>query len=188
MEHTARGTALLVMDMQSSILSMSSNDTSKFIANVAQAITTAREKHIPIIYVVVAFRAGTPEINSKNKSFSALKARGSWSTEFSEAWENIHPDVRPQQNEIVVKKRRISAFTGSDLEVILRSQGIQHIVLTGIATSGVVLSTLREAADKDYQITVLSDCCFDRDEEIHRVLTTKIFPSQAEVLSIEEWG
>ncbi len=82
----------------------------------------------------------------------------------------------------------MSAFTGSDLEVILRAQQIQHIVLAGIATSGVVLSTLREAADKDYMITVLSDCCADRDEEVHRVLTTKMFPRQAEVMTAEEWG
>jgi nicotinamidase-related amidase len=58
---------------------------------------------------------------------------------------------------------------------------------SGIATSGVVLSTLREAADKDYQLTILSDCCADGDEEVHRVLISKIFPRQAEVITVEEW-
>jgi nicotinamidase-related amidase len=66
--------------------------------------------------------------------------------------------------------------------------GITHILLTGIATSGVVLSTLREAADKDYAITVLSDCCADRDDEVHRVLMTKVFIRQAEVMKAEEWN
>jgi len=61
-------------------------------------------------------------------------------------------------------------------------------VLTGIATSGVVLSTLREAADKDYAITVLSDCCADSDEEVHRMLMTKIFKRQAEVINAVEWN
>jgi nicotinamidase-related amidase len=75
----------------------------------------------------------------------------------------------------------------SDLEVVLRSCGIQHLILSGIATGGVVLSTLREAADKDYKITVLSDCCADRDEEVHRVLTTKVFPRQADVITSKEW-
>jgi nicotinamidase-related amidase len=88
---------------------------------------------------------------------------------------------------VIIDKRRVSAFSGSDLEVLLRANSIEHIILTGFATSGVVLSTLREAADKDYQITVLHDCCGDRDEEVHRVLTTKVFPRQAEVLSVEEW-
>ena len=90
-------------------------------------------------------------------------------------------------NEITVIKRRVSAFTGSDLEVILRAQGIQHIVLTGVATSGVVLSTTREAADKDYRITILRDGCADGDEEVHHVLTTKVFPRQAEVITVDEW-
>ena len=62
------------------------------------------------------------------------------------------------------------------------------MVLTGIATSGVVLSTLREAADKDYKLTVLADCCADGDDEIHRVLTTKVFPRQADVLLVDEWS
>jgi nicotinamidase-related amidase len=69
----------------------------------------------------------------------------------------------------------------------LRAQGIQHLVLTGIATGGVVLSTVREAADKDYRITVLSDGCADADPEIHHILTTKIFPRQADVITVEEW-
>jgi len=79
-------------------------------------------------------------------------------------------------------KRRVTGFAGSDLEVILRSQGIGHLVLPGLSTSGVVLSTLREAADKDYRISVLSDCCADPDPEVHQLLLTKIFPRQAEVL------
>ena len=99
----------------------------------------------------------------------------------------VHEDLKPQADEVVVTKRRVSAFAGSDLEVILRAYGVQHLVLTGIATSGVVLSTLREAADKDYGLTVLADCCADSDEEVHRVLTTKIFPRQADVLTVEEW-
>jgi nicotinamidase-related amidase len=52
----------------------------------------------------------------------------------------------------------------------------------------VVLSTVREAADKDYRLTVLADGCADGDEEVHRVLTTKVFPRQADVLTIEEWS
>lgn len=62
----------------------------------------------------------------------------------------IPDDVAPQDNDIVVTKRRVSAFAGSDLDILLRSQVIDHLVLTGVATSGVVLSTLRQAADLDY--------------------------------------
>jgi nicotinamidase-related amidase len=60
-------------------------------------------------------------------------------------------------------------------------------VLTGIATSGVVLSTVREAADKDYRLTVLSDGCADLDPEVHSVLMGKVFPRQADVLTAMQW-
>jgi len=60
-------------------------------------------------------------------------------------------------------------------------------VLTGLSTSGVVLSTVREAADKDFRLTVLSDGCGDMDNEVHTVLLTKVFPRQAEVLTTAEW-
>jgi len=66
-----------------------------------------------------------------------------------------HPVITPTASDIVVTKRRVSAFAGSDLEVVLRTLGVRHLVLTGIATSGVVLTTLREASDKDFQLTGL---------------------------------
>jgi nicotinamidase-related amidase len=99
----------------------------------------------------------------------------------------IHESVKPEGNEPIVTKYRVSAFAGSTLEVILRSQQIDTLILSGIATSGVVLSTLREAADKDYTLTVLSDACLDADPEVHRVLTEKVFPRQAEVLTVDAW-
>ena len=89
--------------------------------------------------------------------------------------------------EMIITKKRVSAFTGSDLEVVLRSLDIKQLILTGIATGGVVLSTLREAADKDYKLTVIADCCADRDDEVHRILTTKVYPRQALVVTAGEW-
>jgi nicotinamidase-related amidase len=178
-------TALLVMDMQSSILGMLP-DAPAFVANVAKAIASARNKKIPVIYVVVGFRQGTPEISPNNKTFAPNKER--FASLSMEDFLKIHPDLAPQAGEVTVVKRRVSAFTGSDLEVILRAMGIHHMVLTGIATSGVVLSTLIEASDKDYGLTVLTDCCADGDEEVHRVLTTKIFSRRADVLTLAEWS
>jgi nicotinamidase-related amidase len=86
-----------------------------------------------------------------------------------------------------VVKRRVSAFSGSDLDVVLRANAISTLVLAGIATSGVVLSTLREAADRDFGLVVLSDACADRDPEVHRVLLEKVFPRQADVLTVDAW-
>jgi nicotinamidase-related amidase len=95
--------------------------------------------------------------------------------------------VAPEPDDVLVTKRRVSAFAGSDLDMVLRANDIDHLVLTGIATSGVVLSTLRQAADLDFTLTVLSDGCLDNDPEVHRVLTEKVFPMQAEVTTVADW-
>jgi len=177
-------TALLVMDMQTAMLGMIPNGAA-VTSSVASAIASARNKGIPVIYVVVGFRPGAPEISENNMGFMAAKQMVGHVK--PEDFMQIHPDLAPQENEVVTVKRRVSAFAGSDLEVVLRAFRIDHIVLTGIATSGVVLSTLREAADKDFRITVLSDGCADRDEDVHEFLLTKIFPKQGEVITVAEW-
>ena len=184
MQHT-QNTALLVMDMQDAIIK-NLPDPTDLISNVQKAIEAARSNNIPVIYIVVGFREGIPEISNNNRFFSAARER--FSSIGAEEFAKIHSSVFPLNGEVVVTKRRFSAFTGSDLEVVLRAKGIQHIVLAGVSTSGVVLSTTREAADKDYQITILSDCCADGDAEVHRVLTTKVFPRQADVITVEEWS
>ncbi len=173
MEQNTQNTALLIMDMQTSIVNRL-QDSKSLINNVAKAVAHARNKKIPVIYVVVGFRQGAPEISPNNKGFSANK--NIMSANMGE-WMKIHPDIMPLPGEIIVTKRRVSAFTGSDLEVVLRAFGIQHLVLTGIATSGVVLSTVREAADKDYRITVLAPCCGDARRRSASHIDHEDFPS-----------
>lgn len=177
-------TALLVMDMQTAMLGMIPN-AAELTSRVAGAIASARSKGMPVIYVVVGFRPGAPEISANNKGF--MQAKQMVNNVKPEDFMQIHPELAPLENEVVVVKRRVSAFAGSDLEVVLRAFGIDHMVLTGIATGGVVLSTLREAADKDFRITVLADGCADREEDVHTFLTTKIFPKQGEVVTVNEW-
>lgn len=177
---------MLVMDIQEGTVARVS-DSQTLLQTLGRAIKAARSAQIPIIYVVVGFRKGIPEISpvTTNKSFSAIKNAG-WPG--IEEPIQIDPVVAPQPGDIVVTKRRVSAFAGSDLEVILRGHKIEHLVLAGIATSGVVLSTVREAADKDYRLTVLSDGCADMDAEVNSVLLNKVFPRQADVNSVTEWA
>ncbi|HTI07158.1 MAG TPA: isochorismatase family cysteine hydrolase [Puia sp.] len=179
--------ALLVMDMQTTILSRLEDKGATFIPSVKAAIEAARAAFVPVIYVVVGFRKGYPEISLDNKSFSFIKLNSTTVPSMEEPIK-IHPDLAPKPGEIVITKRRVSAFTGSDLEVVLRSLKVQQLVLSGISTSGVVLSTLREAADKDYYLSVLSDCCIDLDNEVHTVLLSKVFPRQADVITAGEWA
>ena len=85
----------------------------------------------------------------------------------------------------MVYKQRVGAFSENHLHLILRSRGIENLVFFGISTSGITLSTLRRAFDLDFRCVVLKDACFDADPEVHRVLTEKIFPAQATVLTVD---
>ncbi len=185
--NSGSGTALLVMDIMEAMMNRLGEHATPVINSLRTAIEAARSAGIPVIYVVVGFRKGFPEISPDNKSFSTIKQNPAMLAGLTEPIV-IHKPVAPVAGDVVVTKRRVSAFTGSDLEVVLRGQGIRHLVLTGFATSGVVLSTLREAADKDFRLTVLSDCCADMDAEVHQVLLGKVFPRQADVLTAQYWG
>jgi nicotinamidase-related amidase len=173
--------ALLVMDVQEEIVARL--DAAVLLERLGRATAVARANGVPVIYVKVAFRPGYPEVSRRNQSFSAISQSGG----FLEDSSRVHPAVAPRPGDIEVIKKRVSAFSGSDLDVVLRAQEIGTMVLTGIATSGVVLSTLRAAADMDYRLIVLRDCCLDGDEEVHRVLMEKVFPRQAELLDVESW-
>jgi nicotinamidase-related amidase len=174
-------TALLIMDVQPGIIDRLNDKKDEYLTKVRSVVDVAHKKSIPVIFVVVGFRPDFPEVSDQNKSFHALQKAA------SEHMILPSPVIKPVGDDVIVIKKRISAFTGSDLEVILRAKEIRHLVLAGIATSGVVLSTIREAADKDYGLTVLSDLCADMDEEVHSVLMGKIFPRQADVLTSDEW-
>lgn len=174
--------ALLVMDVQRMIVDRYPDPA--YLPRLREAIDTARANGVRVIYVTVGFRPGAPEISPATSCSAGSRAprvgrapgrRGS-------------PGRGPDPGDIVVTKRRVSAFAGSDLDMVLRANDIDHLVLTGIATSGVVLSTLRQAADLDFTLTVLSDACLDNDPEVHRVLTEKVFPMQAEVTTVADWA
>lgn len=177
--------ALLVMDVQQGILSNLGNAADSYLEKVRELVSAAHARKTPVIFVVVRFRKDFPEVSPKNKMFGAIKqGRGE---QFFETNPAAQPAIQPGAHDFIVTKRRVSAFSGSDLEVILRSLNVDSLVLCGIATSGVVLSTVREAADKDYRLTVIADVCFDSDPEVHELLTTKVFPRQADVVTTKAW-
>jgi nicotinamidase-related amidase len=179
-------TAVLIMDYENDIINMLPEKSRAPLLDKASAILkSARLAHIPVIYVVVRFRNGYPEINPQNKRFSAVKEKGFVREGTPGA--DIHAQIAPQPGDIVVTKRRVGAFSTTDLESIIRANNITTLAMFGISTSGVVLSTVRWAADMDYQIVVVSDACADFDAEVHRVLTEKVFPGQATVVSTQEF-
>jgi nicotinamidase-related amidase len=145
----------------------------------------ARVVGVQVIHVRLAFRpADHAAVPERNKLFFGMAGAGAFldgSPEF-----DIDPRLKPAADEIVVTKTRVGAFSTTDLAAHLRAKSVETLVLGGIATSGVVLSTVRDAADRDFGLYVLSDCCADGDERAHRLLLETVFPMQATVLSSGE--
>jgi nicotinamidase-related amidase len=174
----SKHTALLVMDLQQTIIDRFPGDK-ELLPRTANLIATARKAAMKVIYVVVGFRAGYPEISPRNQSFSAIRGTGMMVQ--GSAGSEIHASVAPQGEEVVVTKHRVGSFSSTDMDMVLRANSIDTLILAGISTSGVVLSTVRHAADADFRIFVVRDCCADNDDEVHRVLLENVFPRQATV-------
>jgi nicotinamidase-related amidase len=174
-------TALLTLDFQKGILGFVPG-AEAVIPSASRAVEFARKQQFLIIHVGLGFSEGHPEIPDTESRFKRLKqnnlfVKGTPSAEF-------HGSIaRPE--ELVVYKQRVGAFSENHLHLLLRSRGIENLVFFGISTSGITLSTLRRASDLDFRCIVLKDACFDVDQEVHRVLTEKIFPAQATVLTVD---
>ena len=168
-------TAYLVMDFQNDIVDpkgaigaqgMAAQVREKgAIENTAKALAAARRNGALVVHVGVAFRPGHPEIGPGVPLFQGIKEagallEGSWGADF-------HPQLKPADGEIVVIKRGVSAFAGTDLGAMFRSRGITTLVLAGIATNFVIEGTARHAVDEGYQVVVLSDCCASFDDDMH---------------------
>ena len=176
-------TAMLTLDFQKGILGLVAGAEAVLPA-AAKAVEFGRKKQFQIIHVGLGFSEGHPEISDAQSVFIRVKqnnlfVKGTPSAEFHSAI------ARP--DELVVYKQRVAAFSDNHLQMILRARGIDTLVLFGISTSGITLSTLRRAFDLDFRCFVLKDACFDADQEVHRVLTEKIFPTQATVVTVADF-
>lgn len=179
-------TAVLSMDCQAGIVSIYTRDgKDAFLVRVASILNHARATGMTIIHVQVGFRPGLPEVSSRNALFGAVKSSEQHQQLFRQPLGAIPDTIAPQDDEIVITKHRVSAFAGTDLAMILRANEIDTLILCGIATSGVVLSTLVEAADADYRLAVIGDCCADLDAALHDCLLQRFFPTRGAVLSSE---
>lgn len=177
-------TAVLFMDFQGGTLARIADQSEALLGRAAAVLESARSAGALVGHVRVAFRPGYPEISPKNVAFAQLKASGMLLADAPES--QIVSALAPRVDEPVFVKRRVGPFSTTDIEAVLRAGGIGKLVLLGFSTSGVVLSTVRHAADADYEIVVVKDGCADQDEEVHRVLMDKVFPRQATVTTAQE--
>ncbi|MBI4194070.1 MAG: cysteine hydrolase [Betaproteobacteria bacterium] len=138
------------------------------IANTAEALRKARAAGMKIGYVRVGFSPDYRECPPTSKIFQGAKKAGlfklgTWGTE-------VHPALKPESGDYDIVKHRVSPFYATGLEAILGANGIRRIYLSGVSTSGAVLSAAKEGHDRDYEIVVLEDCCCALTEEQHQAV------------------
>jgi nicotinamidase-related amidase len=179
-------TALLVMDYQQGIVERL-EDADALVARARAAIDTMRAAGAEIGYVRVAFTDddldampdGAPMAQRVKQMPRGAMAADAPATQ-------IDARVGPADGDIVVRKTRVGPFLTTDLDQQLRARGIDTLVLAGISTSGVVLSTVRDAHDRDYRLFVLADATADPLPDVHEALIEKILPRQAEVIEVAD--
>ena len=178
--------ALLVMDYQPAVLG-AFPDNDALLGRVERAIAVARSHNLLLGYVRVGFDdddyASMPETNKTLRGIAAGRHM-----HHKDPVTAVHPRLAPQPGDLEVRKSRVGAFSTTDLHDQLRARNVHTLILAGIRTGGVVLTTMREAADRDYQVYVLEDGSADVDAEVHNVLTRKVFPQQGYVVSIDQFA
>ena len=175
--------ALVVMDYQIAWL-QTLTDSEVVISQAAEAIAVARANGLQVAYCRVAFTpADYGAVPAGNIIFTQLAGKpGALDEDAPEM--AIDSRVAPEPGDKVVRKTRVGVFASTDLDAWLRARGIDTLILAGISTSGVVLSTVCDGADRDYRLIVLADACADTDPEIQDVLMTKVFPQRAHVVTV----
>jgi len=175
--------ALIVGDLQAGIL-----DNYAFTRAVVPAVTEllprARASGALIVFVRTAFRANGADVSGE--PFAAFYRAGE---HFHEGSPGTEIGLEVTGDDVVVLKRRTSAFAGTDLDLVLRARGVDSLAITGVATSAMVAATLYDASDRGYAVTVLRDGCADHDPAVHEVLVDKVFRSRgAQILTCAEWA
>ncbi|UCN15334.1 cysteine hydrolase family protein [Cellulomonas iranensis] len=110
----------------------------------------------------------------------ATCATGTWGAEFYR--------VAPQPGEPVVVKHRYSAFAGTNLDVVLRSAGVDSLLLTGVSTNVCVESTLRDGLFAEYRVTLVEDCAASFEAEAHAATVANVEQYFGVVATSEEIG
>ena len=179
------GTALLVMDCQPGLLGFLP-DPAPLLATARRTAQLVRGRGGVVGFVRVAFAAedyaGFPADSLMGNRVKGARPNLDDGTPTAA----IDPSLDVLPADILVRKTRVGAFSTTDLNTRLTDAGITTLLLAGVHTSGVVLSTVREAHDRDYQVVVVSDACADPESDVHNFLLERIFPKQGSVVTSAE--
>ena len=176
-----RRTAFLTLDIQTALVDFYAKED--FVGAVTSLLACARNLNATVIHVKVGFRPGFPEVSERNRLFSSLTKNPDYAKMLNTELLNLHPALEARPDEPVVAKSRISAFEGTDLKALLRAKDIDTLVLFGIITSGVVLSTALEAMDQDYRVLIVRDACANSDPELHACLLDRLLAQRTDVIT-----
>ena len=178
--------ALVLMDFQPAVLgSVDEPSRLKLVQKAATTLAWARGSDMIVAHVRVAFGdSDFAAIPSRNKAFAALRGGGMMIDGSPEC--EIVDDLKPVGDELVFRKVRFGSFSTTGLGSYLQEKGIDTLILAGVSTGGVVLSTVRDAADQDFQLYVVADACGDADSTVHTVLLERVLPHQAYVIETTE--
>ncbi|MGG1943755.1 isochorismatase family cysteine hydrolase [Trinickia sp. NRRL B-1857] len=172
--------ALLVMHYQTDILGLFPSVAEGLLANTRALCEAARTKGVGIFFANLRFSPGYPEVSPANKNGQGIKGLGLFTDD------RLAPELDRRADEPLIYAHRASVFVGTDLEVRLSARGIDSLIMVGIASTGVVLSSVSYASDADFRLYTVKDCCYDPDEIVHEHLFATAFESRTTVLSIEE--
>jgi nicotinamidase-related amidase len=178
-------TALLVMDYQPGIIGRLDDGDAR-VARAQEAIAAARAAGATVGYVRVAFTDADFDALPDDAPMARVKAMPREQMHADSPATQVDDRVEPADGDIVVRKTRVGPFLTTDLDAQLRARAIDTLLLAGISTSGVVLSTVRDAHDRDYRLYVLADATADPLPDVHEALIEKILPRQAEVIPVAD--
>ena len=162
-------------------------DDSKIVENTAKLITAAREKGMRIVWILIERRADfadqapplTDAFIADGMKLPPATTAGSFGAKT--------PDALPVQPEdLTVYKVRFDAFIGTNLDLLLRGNKIDTILLGGVATNFGVESTARTARELNYNVVVLTDCCLNVAREQHDFTLKHILPRFARIMTSEQ--
>ncbi|MEO7230298.1 MAG: isochorismatase family cysteine hydrolase [Candidatus Limnocylindrales bacterium] len=155
------------------------------VERTTRALAAARAAGLTVIHVANAWREGHPDINPHTPWQADGKAagrstEGTWGVEFYEP-------LAPANGELVVRKRAVSGFAGTELDRLLLIHDISTLVIAGIVTNFAAEGTARDASDRGYRVVVLADCCESVSDEWHAFAITQILPLIARVVTADDF-
>jgi nicotinamidase-related amidase len=178
-------TALLLMDYQPGIVGRI-DDAEELIGRAQTALAAARAAGMTVGYVRVGFTDEDMEAMPEGAPMARVKAMPREAMHADSPGTQVDERVAPAEGDIVVRKTRVGAFGSTDLDQQLRGRGVDTLLLAGISTSGVTISTLLDAHDRDYRLFVLADACADPEPDTHTFLTETFFPKRATVIEVAD--